>query len=132
MRELKFRIWDKENEVFHYTDSLVTRVELVVANFARSGRGLSAFPKIILSGQLCKNINSLPVMQDNYIIQQGTGVPDMNKKEIYEGDAIRYRGRVGIVRYSSGAFRCEWNDQTDDEIGLMVTADMEVVGVKYE
>ena len=128
MREIKFRIWDKENEVFHYTESIMTRVELTSG--LTNGK-LSAFPKIILSGQIAKNINSLPVMQDNYIIQQGTGVPDMNMKEIYEGDAIRYRGRIGIVRYSSGAFRCEWTDQTDDDIGTMTTADMEVVGTKH-
>lgn len=132
MREIKFRIWDKQNEVFHYTDSIVTRVELIVANYAKTGKGrLSAFPKIIFSGQLCKDIDSLPVMQDNYIIHQATGCKDMTGKEIYEGDAIRYRGRVGIVQFFAGSFRCAWNDQTDDELGAMMISDMEVVGIKH-
>ena len=130
--ELKLRVWDKANNIFHYTDPIVTRVEIQNGNRRTDGK-IMALLQIILKNQFATQVDELPINQDNYIIQLGSGCKDKHGKEIYDGDALKYHGRIGFVEFFAGAFRCNWEDQSDDEIGTMVISEMEVVGVKtYE
>ena len=62
------------------------------------------------------------------ILQQFTGAQDKNGKGIWEGDIIDYGGRKGVVVFFACAFRVNWDDQSDDDLGTMTTDMIEVTG----
>lgn len=62
------------------------------------------------------------------VVQLFTGVHDKNKKEIWEGDKVKYQNRTGIVEFFAGKFQLDWGDQTDDDIAYLMIDDMEVIG----
>jgi len=62
------------------------------------------------------------------ILQHFTGCHDKNKKEIWEGDEIRYGHQIGTVEFFAGSFICNWGDQTDDNLGHLMIDKIEVVG----
>jgi len=62
------------------------------------------------------------------ILQQFTGAQDKNGKQIWEGDIIDYGGRKGVVVFFACAFRVNWDDQSDDDLGTMTTDMIEVTG----
>jgi len=65
-------------------------------------------------------------------ITECTGIKDKNDKDIYEGDILKYRNRIGTIQFFAGMFICDWQDQTDDTLGFMMTNDMEVIGNIFE
>ena len=62
------------------------------------------------------------------ILQRFTGCYDKNKKEIWEGDRVKYRNQIGTVEFFAGKFQLDWGDQTDEDIAYMMIHEMEVVG----
>jgi len=136
-RELKFRVWSISSKSWiggHSNDWVGTGVGNVGSPDMQPWKCMSLNGKIMSNDNMGGFVDS---NQEDYVIQQATGVPDKNLKEIYEGDVISYRGRKGFVEFFSGMFVCSWNyedndDQTETELAYMITADMEVVGVKYE
>jgi len=81
-----------------------------------------------------KNGQLLPLYDSQkYIIEQITGVFDSKSTLIYEGDIIHYtEQRIGWISFFAGSFVCNWNDQTEDELGKMVTLSMKIVGNIHE
>ena len=122
-REIKFRVWSIEDK--QWVNPNILEV------WDDSGK-LEPF-EYVKSGTL----NPLYTPKENYIIQQYTGVTDKNGVEIYEGDIIQYgidlSKRIGVAGFIAGIFVCNWiDDQTENELGYMLTQDTLVIGNEFE
>jgi uncharacterized phage protein (TIGR01671 family) len=97
-RDLKFRVWNIEHKCW---DS-----PAILEVWDDEG-SLEPF-EYIKSGTL----NPLYVPKENYIIQQYVGIQDRNKKDIYEGDIVKFK-------YSVGDFA--WEFMSEEDIAINQT-----------
>jgi len=78
-REIRFRLWDKENKCWHNPNILEVWDE--------SGN-VEPF-QYVKTGKL----DPIYMPLDNWVIQQYIGLKDKNDKEIYEGDIVNFTKR---------------------------------------
>ena len=134
MKNIKARVWNSLNKSFTYPESPVNIMCVYVNPSILIGLDGSIFE--FVGGQYIKYIQP-DNESDKYVIDMYSGVPDKFGNRIYENDIIKYTfpdhtSIVGYVEYSSGSFRCNWPDQTDDDIGYMLTKSMEVIGHNHK
>lgn len=94
MKEIKFKIWDKENKVMGHFPDYEGRVAI---------EDFRSFENYYPFGYVLKN--------DSYKVMQYTGVTDCNNKEIYEGDIVKldpeFMDRKEVVVFKDGIFGIE-------------------------
>lgn len=114
MRELKFRAWYKSEKkmIYNIQNEFEERIEL----------GMDCFSDYL------KN--------DDFIIEQYTGIKDKNGKEIYEGDIVSKHNSdtKGVVKQvKDGQWAIYWDNVPDGYYVLFKYSDWcEVVGNIHE
>ncbi|WP_288958483.1 YopX family protein [uncultured Leuconostoc sp.] len=113
MREIKFRVWDNEEN-----------------NFWGEGRNLS----------LVSLVSDSVVNDDSTVLEQYTGLKDKNGVEIYEGDIVQYgedRDFIFVVIFKYGCFYAHnilgEKFMTDSLLGSLVMSEkVSVIGNIHE
>lgn len=122
MREIKFRVWDKDLKEWYKSTQLVIR----------------PYSGSVTDGGIYPNVELI----------QYTGLKDKNGREIYEGDVIEFydfwdeisggnmegKTRVGAVEYIGTGFRVTCpGDYEEDLFVLKINDDeLEIIGNVYE
>lgn len=117
MREIKFRVWEKELGCFMPIQEWIK--ELKEAKFRTLGK------EIVTKSS---NIENLAVLLNQDIeIMQSTGLKDKNGKEIFRGDILGCKNlKFGIVKFEQGCYLC------GADFLFNICNDYEVVGNIYE
>lgn len=97
-REIKFRVWDgeqflKKKDPSGYFYENPSSPNGVLTDIAALLRYSSHF---------------------GYVIQQFTGIKDVNKREIYEGDIVNVNGGNHIIEWRGAGFAATWSDYNLD------------------
>jgi len=132
MREIKFRAWDKNDEIMIYPNEngIVYKITPI-----GDGDELTESIYLLLDGELITidtdgNIEKAKRFKD-LIPLQYTGLKDKNGKEIYEGDIYKQGAYIGEIFWSVDFWATERGNY--DDSGLADDCNyIEIIGNIYE
>jgi uncharacterized phage protein (TIGR01671 family) len=133
MREFKFRVWDTKHKKFLIG---IPPMEYMLDHDEWSHRDIEEDPCVYLNNVFSKDFNG------RLIFQQYTGLTDKNKKEIYEGDIVKFsrlfekerqiKELKSFVRFHNGQFGFDLIGFNDMFFTLSDECGIEVIGNIFE
>lgn len=127
MNRPKFRVWDKEEQKWYKPTYKAYMNELHDIHIDLDGRLL--IRTIDESGKRVTIHESM--FEGRYELLQSTGLKDINGKDIYEGDVLKYRDEYRVVEMYDGA----WITRIGEKrliVKMAVLSGAEVIGNKFE
>jgi uncharacterized phage protein (TIGR01671 family) len=115
-REIKFRIWSNSMKRWLCEDSQYLQMD---------GKKVHAAPWSTMEW-------NIPSDDDEYVIQQFTGLYDKNKKPIYEGDIIRGMFNMGPAGEVFQTAPVEWNSVNGYQWNYWNLDTVEIIGNIFE
>lgn len=118
MRNIKFRVWDKEEKSMHDVCTLGLQHKICVIEKPMWKNGLKIINKSF----------------DDIELMQYTGLKDINGVEIYEGDVVldKYGPKINmIVKWIDDGFRTIGKYNSENYVGY-IKESCEVIGNIYE
>ncbi|ARQ04715.1 YopX protein [Macrococcoides caseolyticum] len=94
----KFRAWDKEHDEMLYPDD----VDKIYFEITVDGI-------VTYDMRYILPYDDIPPYLDT-VIMQSTGLTDVNGKEIFEGDIVKYWENIGYIEFYQGSWVINWND----------------------
>jgi uncharacterized phage protein (TIGR01671 family) len=132
-RPIKFRVWDTKHKKFLIG---IPPMEYMLDHDEWSHRDIEEDPCVYLNNVFSKDFNG------RLIFQQYTGLTDKNKKEIYEGDIVKFsrlfekerqiKELKSFVRFHNGQFGFDLIGFNDMFFTLSDECGIEVIGNIFE
>jgi uncharacterized phage protein (TIGR01671 family) len=138
-RILKFRVWDNISKKYINTKEFrrENKQNNIVGEVLIDTDG-----KIRVAEYPCGNGDNAAnsvfdewASQNDFVIEQFTGITDKTGKEIYEGDIVSFMKDDGVVKFSDGIYFVDWlwKDNDDEDIlGLLNIGMIKVSGNIHE
>lgn len=127
MNRPKFRVWDIEKKEWYKPTYKAYMKELHDIHIDLDGSLL--IRTINESGKYVTIHESM--FEGRYELLQSTGLKDINGKEIFEGDILKYRDEYRVVEMYDGA----WVARTGEKqliVKMVVLSGAEIIGNRFE
>lgn len=132
MRQIKFRGWDKVIKKRTF--------DLCIDSFGNIQRykwdGSAYYPSF---SHDYDDLDGMENANERFILDEFTGLNDINNKQIYENDVIKVEYGIGKVIFHHGSFMIEWLDDREANMELLASRndgwirnDLEVLGNIHE